>query len=80
MRIDRDVAAQVMEQFRPRLWDEGGTCRAEVPDPEALDERRRVELVRLSGARFEESPERRRQDDAIDPDDSSRRERTRRRW
>jgi hypothetical protein len=65
MRIDRDVAAQVIERLQP-LGIEAALAAQEARNRETSDKRRQVELA-LEQARYE-AARARRQYDAVDPD------------
>ena len=65
MRIDRDVAAQVIERLQP-LGIEAALAAQEVRNRETSDKRRQIELA-LEQARYE-TARARRQYDAVDPD------------
>ena len=65
MRIDRDVAAQVIERLQP-LGIEAALAAQEVRNCETSDKRRQIELA-LEQARYE-TARARRQYDAVDPD------------
>ncbi len=65
MRIDRDVATQVIERLQP-LGIEAALAAQELRNRETSDKRRQIELA-LEQARYE-SARARRQYDAIDPD------------